>query len=315
MPDTTQNKTLEVTCYVAGAGAFGVFLRWLQVQLAFNEAGLAEKSLFHLFVLLYIAAIGFAFLHFIDRERSRNAALPDDYGEAMYTPDPVRLTKMLPSGEIHLKKVYVFCRWAAGAVICLGGLLLYAASETDEQVTLLRVLAGLSVVFGLSYPALIGSAGKVARRRWLWCAAACEPVLLFAFWLVLSYKTNAINSVVWAYAVEMAAIVAAMAAFFRLAGFLFDSPSGWRSMFFSMMGAALCIMALADERYLGMQLIFFGTAALLLLCNWHLFINLRYVEAPPKEEPDDGFERLGYVPPQVKDESRPAKKNAKRRRM
>ena len=32
-----QKKSLEITCYVAGAGAFGVFLRWLQDQLAFDE--------------------------------------------------------------------------------------------------------------------------------------------------------------------------------------------------------------------------------------------------------------------------------------
>ena len=28
-----QKKPLEITCYVAGAGAFGVFFRWLQDQL------------------------------------------------------------------------------------------------------------------------------------------------------------------------------------------------------------------------------------------------------------------------------------------
>ncbi len=40
-------KSLELICYIAGAGAFGVFLRWMQLQLAFNELGLAEKSSFH----------------------------------------------------------------------------------------------------------------------------------------------------------------------------------------------------------------------------------------------------------------------------
>ena len=39
-----RNKPLELTLYAAGAGAFGVFLRWLEDQLAFNELGLAEKS-------------------------------------------------------------------------------------------------------------------------------------------------------------------------------------------------------------------------------------------------------------------------------
>ena len=53
-----QKKSLEITCYVAGAGAFGVFLRWLQDQLAFDENGLSEKSVFNFLVpLLLIAAV------------------------------------------------------------------------------------------------------------------------------------------------------------------------------------------------------------------------------------------------------------------
>ena len=35
-------RALELTLYVIGAGAFGVFLRWLQDQTAFNELGLAD---------------------------------------------------------------------------------------------------------------------------------------------------------------------------------------------------------------------------------------------------------------------------------
>lgn len=35
-------KSLELGCYVAGGGAFGMFLRWLQLQLGFNELGLAD---------------------------------------------------------------------------------------------------------------------------------------------------------------------------------------------------------------------------------------------------------------------------------
>ena len=44
-----QKKSLEITCYVAGAGAFGVFLRWLQDQLAFDENGLEILSQDHRF--------------------------------------------------------------------------------------------------------------------------------------------------------------------------------------------------------------------------------------------------------------------------
>ena len=52
-------KSLEIACYVGGAGAFGVFLRWMQHQMAFNELGLPEKSLFHPVLILFaLAAAG-----------------------------------------------------------------------------------------------------------------------------------------------------------------------------------------------------------------------------------------------------------------
>ena len=51
-----RNKPLELTLYAAGAGAFGVFLRWLEDQLAFNEEGLADPSAFHYLVPLFLVA-------------------------------------------------------------------------------------------------------------------------------------------------------------------------------------------------------------------------------------------------------------------
>ena len=46
MQNEMQKKTLEINCYVLGAGAFGVFFRWLQDQMAFNEEGLVDNSIY-----------------------------------------------------------------------------------------------------------------------------------------------------------------------------------------------------------------------------------------------------------------------------
>ena len=279
------HRTLEVNCYVAGAGAFGVFIRWLQDQLAFTEDGLAERSFFHLFVILYILAMAYIFLRFVDRERNQRRYLPGDFCEALANPG----------------KLYTVLRWAAGAIVCVGSLLLFSVSEIDEDVVLLRVLAGIGLVFGLSYPWLLSLANNPPlRNRTLVCLVSMVPVLMFATWLIVSYKANAINSVVWSYAIEFMAIVAAMNAYFRLAGFCFDSANGWRCIFSVMFGCSACIMAIADDRYMGMQLMFLGSALLLLLSNWIMFYNLRKGEAAPKAQPDDGFDRLGghhYAPP------------------
>ena len=74
-----EKKSLEITCYVCGAGAFSVFLRWLQDQLAFNDAGLAEKSAFHFLVPAFIIVCAFVFLRFVDSFKSRRFYLPDDF--------------------------------------------------------------------------------------------------------------------------------------------------------------------------------------------------------------------------------------------
>ena len=60
-------KSLELACYIGGAGAFGVFLRWLQLQLAFNELGLPDPSVFHIGLILYAVAAAFVFLYFVNR--------------------------------------------------------------------------------------------------------------------------------------------------------------------------------------------------------------------------------------------------------
>ena len=60
-------KSLEITCYVCGAGAFGVFFRWLQVMMAFDEHGLNEKSAFNVLVPLIIIASAWLFNRFLIR--------------------------------------------------------------------------------------------------------------------------------------------------------------------------------------------------------------------------------------------------------
>ena len=62
-------KSLELGCYTLGAGAFGVFLRWLQAQLAFNELGLPDPSAFHILLILYVVAAALVFLFFGNKIR------------------------------------------------------------------------------------------------------------------------------------------------------------------------------------------------------------------------------------------------------
>ena len=74
-----QKRSLEISCYICGAGAFGVFFRWLQDQMAFDEAGLAERSVFNYLVPLLILAAALLFNRFIEQAKAEKLYIPTDY--------------------------------------------------------------------------------------------------------------------------------------------------------------------------------------------------------------------------------------------
>ena len=276
-----QKKSLEVSCYVCGAGAFGVFFRWLQDQMAFDDAGLAERSVFNYLVPLLILAAALLFNRFIEQAKSEKLYIPRDYCQALRNEG----------------KLYTLARWVCGLVMVLGGVLLVSSCETDKDAKLMFILAGLAIASGLCYPLLLASAndkyGKL-RHPTLASAGATLPVLMFALWLIICYKQNALNSVLWSYLIEMASVIVALLAFFRAAGFAFGAVKSWPTLFNIMLGVMMCIMSLADERYMGMHIIMLGAALQLLLYVWVLIKNMQKKQLKSREEQpsQDGFERL-----------------------
>lgn len=273
-------KPLEITCYVAGAGAFGVFFRWLQDQLAFDELGLNEKSVFNFLVPVLFIAAALLFYHFVQAMRDRRIAVPEDFCRALYNPG----------------KFFALLRWVAGFVMVAGALLLLVTTEADPHAEMIRVLCLLAALSGVAFPFVLGEAnydtfGHQGAVRF----AAMLPVAMFAFWLVLTYVQNQLNSVIWSYIVGMIAMMCAMMGFFRVGGYAFHAPNGYRALFSAMLGAAACITALADERYMGMQLILLAAAGMLLLYVWILVRNLeklpqKKIDGPEIDE--GGFEKV-----------------------
>ncbi len=277
-----QKKSLEISCYVVGAGAFGVLFRWLQDQLAFDEAGLAEQSVFNFLVPLLLVAALFAYIRLVNAIQDEKLYVPREFCQALFNPG----------------RLFTVLRWLVGAVMCGGAALLLISLETDKNVDMLRLLALLGFLAGLSFPLLLGEANyEEIEHLGLIRLYAVLPVLLYAMWLIVSYKENAYNSVVWDYAVEIATICVAMMAFFRVAGFAYSVVDSRKCLINLMMGASMCIMSLADERYMGMQLMLVSSAAMLVLYNWILIMNMKKKKPRPKEEREaepsaDGFEHL-----------------------
>ena len=276
-----QKKSLEITCYVAGAGAFGVFLRWLQDQLAFDENGLSEPSVFNFLVPLMLLAAAWMFTRFINKIQDDKCYVPRDFCDALFNPG----------------KLFAVARWAIGLLMCLGSVVLLMTSETDVDADFIRIICLLGFLSGLAFPFVLGSAkyDEIANVSFV-RLCMMMPILLFSAWLILCYKQNSYNSVVWSYVIEMATIIVALLAFFRIAGYAFFAPNWRKCMLAIMMGAAMCIMSLADERYMGMHIIMLSAALMLILYNWILFKNLRKkVKRSEIQEPqsdEGGFEQI-----------------------
>jgi len=274
-------KPLEICCYVAGAGAFGVFFRWLQDQLAFDENGLNERSVFNFLVPVLIVAGALLFRHFVTAMKERRIGTPEDYCRALYNPG----------------KIFAALRWAAGLLMIAGAVVLLMTSEADPNVKMIHVLCALAALSGLAFPLVLGQANyETFEHQGLVRLGTMLPVAMYAVWLVLCYVQNQLNSVAWSFAVEMLTIICAMLAFFRVGGFAFHVVKGYRALFGAMMGTMMCIMSLADERYMGMQLILLSSAGMLLLYVWILVRNLektsnKKVDGPQIDE--GGFEKLG----------------------
>ena len=164
------------------------------------------------------------------------------------------------------------------------------------------MLAVLGLLSGASFPFILREANEDEPRLKLVCALQAAPMLLFAFWLVTCYKVNSINGIVWSYGVEVVACCFLLLAFFRVAGFAFSSSDQWHTLFFCMFAAFLAIVCLADERYMGMQLMLLAAAGMLMLYNWILIKNLKRKKVDPYAAAAEtgGFEQL-YTPKEKDD--------------
>ena len=275
------SKSLETCCYVIGAGAFGIFFRWMQLQLAF-ENGLPEKNVWNFFVLLLIAASAAVFWYFIRKFEKAGLSLSGNFVEAFSN-----------SG-----KLYTILRWLFGVILCAGSVLLFLRSELDANVTFLRVLSGFGLLSGIAFPLLLSCANRPhAVKNSTITLLAIFPLFFFATWLLTSYKQNSINPIIWLYAIEVLTLIVDMLAFFRIAGFAYGVPDAKRTMFNCMLGAMLSLMSLADNRYLGQQVMFLAVALMFIMVVWIMIANLGVPEESSEpvradDEEDSPVERL-----------------------
>ncbi|MEF2699638.1 MAG: hypothetical protein U0N08_00510, partial [Oscillospiraceae bacterium] len=167
--------------------------------------------------------------------------------------------------------------------------LLVSVPVQELQRPLLRILAVAAIAVGVTFPMqLRGAAAQEPSTGTVVIAAL--PILLFAFWLIVSYKMNIVNPTISAYAVEVLALCAATIGFYQIAGFTFGRPKAVRSVFWCQFAAFLCLMTLSDSRYMGAQCMFAAAAGMLLLQSWLVIVGTRPMSEMPVPEAETGEE-------------------------
>ena len=218
------------------------------------------------------------------------------------------------SGLLH-KIIYLVIAliMAAGSVM-----LLITAGDAEAPLGmdfsgLLRILALLGLLTAGGFLGIAGGAnGKEtpdgSPRQAGFCLAATLPIAFCCFWLIVSYRQDAVTSVVWSYAPEILAIACSLLSFYYVAGHAYGRGKPFATIFFCNFGAFLCFVTLPDERLIAQQIMFFGIAGMQLFLSWMLVSGLRrreeifarFPNAPATEDEDDEV-----PPPKPEDEFEP----------
>ena len=294
-----------MTCTTCVYSAFGIFSRWLQNMTAFEENGLyiSGSLLGIVLTILCIAAAGtmFGFARYYKKNLGLTCA-----------PDPG--VAFAGSGLLH-KIIYLVIAliMAAGSVM-----LLITAGDAEAPLGmdfsgLLRILALLGLLTAGGFLGIAGGAsGKEtpdgSPRQAGFCLAATLPIAFCCFWLIVSYRQDAVTSVFWSYAPEILAIACSLLSFYYVAGHAYGRGKPFATIFFCNFGAFLCFVTLPDERLIAQQIMFFGIAGMQLFLSWMLVSGLRrreeifarFPNAPATEDEDDEV-----PPPKPEDEFEP----------
>jgi len=112
---------------------------------------------------------------------------------------------------------------------------------------------------------------------------AAIPVVMYVYWLVVSYRTHAAIPGVWSYALEIFAISASILGMFYFAGYGFEFPRPYAALGSLMAGAFLSLVTLLDSRNIGQTLMMVAGAAMQMYYAYMIITSMS-AEWPEEEK-------------------------------
>lgn len=274
-----QKNALANLAIVVGAGAFGSFARWLQNQIAFDENGLSTNSPLNIFVFLILLGVAIWFFLIVQKLHEKNMQVSDDARSAF-------------AGESRYTSVAV---WILAGLEMVGGLLLIMTGLNNSSPSLTMLFGLCAILSGILIPMTIHSFQRDVSNGTI-ALLMTVPILLFCIGLINCYKINATNPTVWAYSIQILAYACDAVAFYYIAGYAYGRINHYRTIFFSMLGAFLSILVIADDLNIGLVLIFISNAALLLYYMVRLMSNMKPAPVDPdKKKAEDRSSFLSKI--------------------
>jgi len=251
-----QKEAYKITACAAVAGALAFMIRWIQGLKIYDEiTGLPDRAAPVNFWLIGIMVLGLAIL-LVWSLRLRSCETVRDHRAVIGPGVAWPILGMLSS-----------------VLLALSGPVQLITAGSYAAPALRRILGLTELLGGLSALVLILHAGKEqhAKNRQI---ASIVLVLFACFYMVVIYKENAANPVVWRFAPEILALSATTFALYFLAGYQFDEARPVPAIFFSFAGVFFCLLCVVDFGLSADALAFVSLALLLGLWGYAQVANI-----------------------------------------
>jgi len=264
-----QNRSLRLCGLTLILGIFGAFLRWVQTIRVFDpNTGLATPNSIWSYAVIFIILLSIALI-FLRVRSLKKYIFPASYPEVFS----------------RSTSVYTIFAIVIGIVMAVGGLMtIVNAMSVKSSYSVFELMLGFfSLLCAICVSAFVLNANKPEKRS-SGTLSSTIIVVFLCFWLIAAYKYSASDPVIWHFAPRLLAISATILAFYFIAGFVFGKPKALYSLFFSLLGAFLCILTLADSYPKGEQLIVIAFAAEMLLLSFAQLSNMSENGTETKKE-------------------------------
>lgn len=270
-----QKQAITMCSSVLVAAAFCGFARWIQNQAAFElETGLMKPNHFSSTFTLVLCLLAIGGIVLLVRYLwYRGYYPPKTYVEIISGPE---------------KWVRMVTRGIAGVMV-IGAVIAFLIAGYELYSSIVRTLCLLAVAAAWSFVKLSEqpyTEKKSTLLQTVWCAL---PVVMYVYWIIVSYRTHAAVPAVWSYAVEVFAISASILGTFYFAGYGFEYPRPYAALGCLMTGAFLSLVTLLDSRNIGLALMMAAGAAMQLYFAWMIITSMRE-EWPEEQEAEEKAE-------------------------